>query len=396
MANGVVVKEKAGMNGMPDKSQLSKGFADAFKLVDDVVLKNYITRLPELQVVPLDAGAISNNLGKIRLFKITEMVYEQDESATYKFASVFNAVAATESAIVTIIDSNGAKTDFYLGIRSLSDENSTQTSYSTLVNAMQGQFPGTKIENLKNKQIEGLLKSIDASALSAVSCVANNKNKDFIDNDEYLQGLEKLALAMQGSRYTAVIVANSTSQGQLNMVRQGYEAIYTQLSPYANTVVSYGTNTSETKNETETFGENESNAHDKNMSATDTEGRTKNVGEVKSVSEKTVGSKVGSTIGATLSVAGVVVGSIIPGVGTAIGAAVGGAVGGLVGAAISTATDKSISTTTGGGSENTSHAITAGSSDTYTTGTSHSLATSLGFTTGESQNMQLTDRKSVV
>ncbi len=390
MANGVVVKEKAGMNGMPDKSQLSKGFADAFKLVDDVVLKNYITRLPELQVVPLDAGAISNNLGKIRLFKITEMVYEQDESATYKFASVFNAVAATESAIVTIIDSNGAKTDFYLGIRSLSDENSTQTSYSTLVNAMQGQFPGTKIENLKNKQIEGLLKSIDASALSAVSCVANNKNKDFIDNDEYLQGLEKLALAMQGSRYTAVIVANSTSQGQLNMVRQGYEAIYTQLSPYANTVVSYGTNTSETKNETETFGENESNAHAKNMSATDTDGRTKNVGEVKSVSEKTVGSKVGSTIGATLSVAGVVVGSIIPGVGTAIGAAVGGAVGGLVGAAISTATDKSISTTTGGGSENTSHAITAGSSDTYTTGTSHSLATSLGFTTGESQNMQLT------
>lgn len=390
MANGIVVKEKAGMNGMPDKSQLSKGFADAFKLVDDVVLKNYITRLPELQVVPLDAGAISNNLGKIRLFKITEMVYEQDESATYKFASVFNAVAATESAIVTIIDSDGTKTDFYLGIRSLSDENSTQTSYSTLVNAMQGQFPGTKIENLKNKQIEGLLKSIDTSALSAVSCVANNKNKDFIDNDEYLQGLEKLALAMQGSRYTAVIVANSTSQGQLNMVRQGYEAIYTQLSPYANTVVSYGTNTSETKNETETFGENEGNAHAKNMSATDTEGRTKNVGEVKSVSEKTVGSKVGSTIGATLSVAGAVVGSIIPGVGTAIGAAVGGAVGGLVGAAISTATDKSISTTTGGGSENTSHAITAGSSDTYTTGTSHSLATSLGFTTGESQNMQLT------
>lgn len=269
MTNEVAVKEKDEMAGIPNKSQLSKGFSDAFQLVDDVVLKNYITRLPELQVVPLDATAISNNLGKIRLFKITEMVYEQDESATYKFASVFNAVAATESAIVTIIDSDGVKTDFYLGIRSLSDENSTQTSYSTLVNAMQGQFPGTKIENLKNKQIEGLLKSIDTSALSAVSCVANNKNKDFIDNDEYLQGLEKLALAMQGSRYTAVIIANSTSQSQLNMVRQGYETIYTQLSPYANTVVSYGTNTSETQNETETFGENESNTHAENTSTTD-------------------------------------------------------------------------------------------------------------------------------
>ena len=390
MSNEIPEEEKNEMAEIPDKSQISKGFADAFKLVDDVVLKNYITRLSAFQVVPLDADDISDNFIKIRLFKIKEMVYDQDESATYKFASVFNAVAATESAIVTIIDSDGIKTDFYLGIRSLSDKNSTQTSYSTLVNAMQGQFPGTKIKNLKNKQIKGLLKSIDTSALSAVSCVANNKNKDFINNDEYLQGLEKLALAMQGSRYTAIIVANSTSQSQLNMVRQGYEAIYTQLSPYANTVVSYGTNTSETKSVTETFGENESNAHTENESTTETKSESKNTGKVISVSGKTIGSKVGSTIGGTLSVAGAVVGSIIPGVGTAAGAAVGGAVGGLVGAAISIATDKSISTTTGGGSESTSYATVNGSSDTYSTGRSHSLATSLGLTTGESQNMQLT------
>ena len=390
MDNEIAIKEDHDITEIPSNVQLSNGFADAFKLVDDVVLKNYITRLTELPVVPLEIGAASNNSDKIRLFKITEMVYEQDESATYKFASVFNAVAATDSAIITIIDSDGEKTDFYLGIRSMSDKNSTQTSYSALVKAMQGQFPGTKIENLKNKRINNLLGSIDTSAISAVSCVANNKNKDFTDNDEYLQGLEKLALAMQGSRYTAVIVANSTSQSQLNMVRQGYESIYTQLSPYANTVISYGTNKSESKNETETFGENESTSNTVNESTTDTEGKTSNVGEVKTISKKTLGSKIGSTIGATLSVAGAAVGSIIPGVGTAVGIAVGSAVGGLVGAAISTATDKSVSTTTGGGSENTSHATTTGTSNTNTSGRSHSLATSLGLTTGESQNMQLT------
>ena len=110
---------------IPQEKALRDGFSSAFTLVDDVVLKNYITRLPDFSVVPLEKSAIANNLGKIRLFKITEMVYEQDESATYKFASVFNAVAATNSAIVTIIDSDGIKTDFYLGIRSLSEENST-------------------------------------------------------------------------------------------------------------------------------------------------------------------------------------------------------------------------------------------------------------------------------
>ncbi|MBV4428289.1 helicase HerA domain-containing protein [Clostridium tyrobutyricum] len=390
MASELTKVSDNNQDAIPQIKALNDGFSAAFKLVDDVVLKNYITKLPELSVVPLEENDIDNNLGKIRLFKITEMVYEQDESSTYKFASVFNAVAATNSAIITIIDSDGVKTDFYLGIRSLSDDNSTQTSYSTLVNAMKGQFPGTQIENLKNNVIEELLGSIDTDSLSAVSCVANNKNKDFIDNDEYLQGLEKLALAMQGRRYTAVILANSTSQEQLNKVRQGYESIYTQLSPYANTVVNYGTNSSESKNDTETFGDNRSESHGVNTMHTENSNHTDNVGEVKSVSQQTLGSKVGSTIGASLSVAGAVIGSIIPGPGTVAGAAIGSAVGGLVGSAISMATNKSVTTTAGGGSDSFGIADAEGTNETTTDGTSHSLATSLGLTTGETQNMQLT------
>lgn len=382
--------EKDTSLSVPVQAQLQAGFSSAFQLVDDVVLKNYVTRLPSFEVRPLDEDAIKNNISRIRLFRITEMVYAKDESATYKFASVFNAVAATQSAIFTIIDSDGKTTDFYLGIRSLSDENSTQTSYSTLINAMQGQFPGTKIENLKNAKIKELLDSIDSESLSAVSCVANNKNKDFIGNDEYLQGLEKLALAMQGSRYTAIIIANSTSQEQLNLVRQGYETIYTQLSPYANSVVSYGTNTAQTKTDTETNGEQKNHSEGINKMHTENMNTTKNTGKVKSVSQQTLGSKIGSTIGVSLSVAGAVVGSIIPGAGTVAGGAIGSAVGGLIGAAVSTATNKTLSTTTGGGSESYGTADAEGTNETYSTGTSHSLATSLGLTTGETQSLQLT------
>ena len=383
---------------IPGESELKQGFLDAFRLVDDVVLKNYIPHLPELPVVPLDEKAVSKNTEKIRLFRITEMVYERNESATYKFASVFNAVAATNSTIVTVIDSDGAETDFYLGIRSLSDENSTQTSYNTLVNAMNGQFPGIGTENLKEGKIKSLLSSIDTSSLSAVSCVANNKNKDFTDNDDYLQGLEKLALAMQGNKYTAVIIANPTSQEQLSMARQGYENIYTQLSPYANTVVSYGTNKSESQNKTETQGENASSTQTTTENQGTAESESHNTGQTQSVSGKSLESVVGSTVGATLSIAGAVIGSIIPGPGTvagaaagkAVGAAIGGTVGGLIGTAISMATDKTVSTTTGGGSISKSRTYSYGKSSSKTTGTSHSLAFSLGVTTGESQNLQLT------
>lgn len=384
-----IIKSETSLT-VPQIQELQNGFSAAFQLVDDVVLKNYITMLPNMPVIPLEEKQLTNSIGKIRLFKITEMVYEKDESATYKFASVFNAVAATNSAIVTIIDSDGTTTDFYLGIRSLSEENSTQTSYSTLVNAMKGQFPGTKTENLKTGQIERLLDSLESDSISVVSCVANNKNKDFIDNDEYLQGLEKLALAMQGNRYTAVIVANSTSQEQLNLVRQGYENIYTQLSPYANTIVSYGQNTSTSTTDTETTGENSSKSHGNTHTTNENRTVSQNTGVVESTTSQTLGSKIGSTIGATLSVAGAIVGSVIPGAGTVARAAIGSAVGGLVGAAISTATNKTVSKTHGGGSTSDSYGTSDSESLTTTMGTSHSSAHSLGITSGENQNLQLT------
>ena len=92
---------------IPVQEKLQAGFSSAFQLVDDVVLKNYITRLPDFSVRPFDENVLKNSISRIRLFRITEMVYEKDESATYKFASVFNAVAATRSAIFTIIDSDG-------------------------------------------------------------------------------------------------------------------------------------------------------------------------------------------------------------------------------------------------------------------------------------------------
>ena len=375
---------------VPQYSAIVNGFSEAFRLVDDVVLKNYITRLPELQVIPINESQIANSLGKIRLFKITEMVYEKDESATYKLASVFNSVAATNSAIFTIIHGDGVKTNFYLGIRNLSDEYDTQTSYTTLVNAMKGQFPGIKTANLKSSEIEALLTGIETDSISSVSCVANNKNKDFIGNDEYLQGLEKLALAMQGNRFTAIIIANSTSQEQLNLVRQAYENIYTRLSPYANTVVSYGANTSFTSTDTHSEGSNESRAEGESNTRIENKTETQNIGEAISETSPTIGGKVGSTIGASLSIAGAVIGSIIPGPGTAAGAVVGGAVGGLVGSAISSATNKTVSKTHGGGSESYSFGTSKAASFTTTIGTNKSDSHAEGTSHGDSQNLQLT------
>lgn len=383
------IKTIEGQLSIPQMREIEHSFTSALQLVDEIVLKNYLSGLRDMPVIPLNEHQITNSLSKMRLFKITEMVYAKDESATYKFASVFSAVAATNSAIVTIIDSDGIKTDFYLGIRALNDDSSTKTAYSALVNAMQGHFPGAKTENLKEDQIKQLVDTFDDASIATVSCVANNKNKEFINNDEYLQGLEKLALAMQGNKYTAVIIANSTTREQLNFVRQGYENIYTQLSPFANVNVSYGKNTSETATRSETTGTSESNSTSNTRTYTSTDTETENVGEITSKTEPTLMSKAGSVMGSSLALVGGLVGAAIAGPAAPVGATIGSSVGAMVGTAISAATNKTITKTQGGGSKSHSNSSSTSTTDSNTTTTSQSVALSLGLTSGSNQNLQL-------
>lgn len=179
---------------------ITSGYQAALQVVDDVVLKSYIGNLSSMPVVPLPNDILEKNIrDNVRLFKITEMVYEQEEFATYKFASVFNSLAATESAVFVIIDSDGTKTDFYMGIRSLDSDRTTSSLKDTVENAMKGQFPGIKIkDDYTVENIQDMISGIKHNSISAVSCVANSRASNIDKNQNFVQGLEKLVLSMQG------------------------------------------------------------------------------------------------------------------------------------------------------------------------------------------------------
>lgn len=231
----------------PQVEQLNEQLQAALQVVDDIVLKNYVQHLHDFEIVPLGlsdedrAKDISEN---VRLFKITEMVYEKDEFATYKFASVFNALSTANCAVFIIIDSDGESTDFYMGVRAQDPELTPNFLKDTLKNAMVGQFPGIKTEDYLGDRIQDLLDK-KISSMSIVSCVANSRDKEIRENKSFVQGLEKLAFAMQGERYTAVILANATSQTYLDKMRRQYETIYSQLAPFGKRQVSYSTNESQ-------------------------------------------------------------------------------------------------------------------------------------------------------
>ena len=80
----------------------------ALTLVDDVVLKNYLSRLSDLEIVPVSDEM---SLKETILFKVNKMVYEKDEYATDKFISIISAMTYTKGSIFMIVDGHKDHTD---------------------------------------------------------------------------------------------------------------------------------------------------------------------------------------------------------------------------------------------------------------------------------------------
>ncbi|CAG9607841.1 ATP-binding protein [Pseudoneobacillus rhizosphaerae] len=336
---------------VPKYNQLDIQFQDALKVVDDIVLKNYITKLRDLEIVPLDEEVLESNIAEnVRFFKINEMVYEKDEYSTYKFASVFNALATTNCAVFIIIDSNGEKTDFYMGIRSLDSERTTNSLKDTLKNAISGQFPGIKTQDFFADEMQQVLRNIKGTSISAVSCVANSRDEENKANKSFIQGLEKLALSMQGERYTGIIVANGSTHEQLLDTRKNYEKIYTQLSPFATSQVNYSSNSTMNLSKAFTEGATKGTSYTQNESSSNSSTQSTNESTSHSVSEENFAGKATKGLASAVGIVGAALAPVTGGASLVAGGVISGGLG-LLGMAIqkteteSTSTSKSFSDT---------------------------------------------------
>lgn len=378
---------------MPEFEELNQNFQSALQVVDDIVLKNYVQHLHDFKIVPLDESVKATNLSEnVRLFKITEMVYEKDEFAAYKFASVFNALSTTDCAVFVIIDSNGEKTDFYMGIRAFDPDLTPNTLKDTLKNAMAGQFPGIKTQDYFDEDMHRLLDK-KANNISIISCVANSKDSENRENRSFVQGLEKLVFAMQGERYTAVILANATSQRQLDEIRKGYEQVYTQLVPFAKSQVNYSLNASQNWSQAVSTALSRGTSHTVSANRTDGESTSQSRTRNNSESEENAGSKAIKGLAAASSI-----------LGAALAIPTGGAslvVGGLASGGLSmlgTAVQKTVTTglsTSDSRSINFSNSF--GTSDAKTETKTDTDTETRGITQGTSQAMTLNlEDKSIV
>ncbi|MFC2662461.1 MAG: ATP-binding protein, partial [Eubacterium sp.] len=171
----------------------------------------------------------------IRLYHVTEMVYRSQESTVDKFTTVFNTISAYNASVFLVMDSDGLKTDFYIGVRNNETDDNEKRSSVTLSESLRstlaGQFPGIKLNQEDRKTIGRLSEHIAAQKnTAAVSVVGSMKNEKIDSEQKFVQGMEKLTLAMQGKKYIGIIIAQNQPASAVQMIRNNYEELYTKLS----------------------------------------------------------------------------------------------------------------------------------------------------------------------
>lgn len=263
---------------------------NALNLVDDVVLKSYLKRMDSMDIASMpEAEGVDSS---IVLFKINKMVYEEDEFATEKFISAISSMSFADCSVFLVIDGYRDKTDFYLGVKNNDPKRTTASVADTFKSSLVGQFPGIDIDDCsivekgkKSSLQEQVLRRIsNASSLSSYVGIPAFKDEDGkYDNKNYVQGTEKLAQAMQGKRYTAIILASNLTTDVVTEIRNGYETIYSQLSPMSTQQLAYSTNESlanainrskgvtQGKTKTHTIGESHTNGTSSSHSKSDSE-----------------------------------------------------------------------------------------------------------------------------
>ncbi len=250
---------KTEQNALAEKSEIA--VEDRLEIIDEYVRRKYLTRLSDMQIMPLgEIPPLEEDLiDNVRLYRITEMVYQKDESVMDKFTTVFNTLETYNASVFFLIDSDGKQAKYYLGVRNNEandslKKRSTVTLGDTLKQTLIGHFPGVKIENEDRKKIAELSEKIMAlNNVASVSVVGSSRREKDQPQKEFAQGMEKLCLAMSGRPYTAVIIADNKNAWDVQQMRKQYQELYTALSSLQKVQIS--DSRSETESRSQSFAE---------------------------------------------------------------------------------------------------------------------------------------------
>jgi len=243
-----------------DDNQKMEAVARGLAIIDNEINKKYMFSIVDgCKAVPIELPTAIKLRRRIKLRKIGKVVLAKDEDINQKLTGVYNSLHQFGATLLIYLHGTKSGVDMYFGVRG-TEGNDAGTAIEILEKSLEGNFPGSNIEAVDDKEkLEFLEANVPVEesvrTISAVYAVPSLQNHDGENKDEgYIQGIEKFIDTMAGAEYTAMFVCEPVNRSRLLKYKRDLEQFYTDLSMVDQFELTYSSN--ETRAFAETIGSN--------------------------------------------------------------------------------------------------------------------------------------------
>jgi len=245
------------------------------QFVDKFINKNYMIGLDIFPVIKPTCD-IETYTG-LRFYHLKKIIFDLDDDVNDLLVSVFSALHSIAANAIIAIDAKPNHVDFYVGV---SSDRDSAIAGQVLEKGIRGNFLGSDVRGLRNSDFKDIIKKMTKNSsgqseknIASVAIVPTLRNEE----NEFVQGIEKLIDALKGETYSALLISEPVSQNSIEIRKKGFEQLYTTLSPFAKTSLAYGDNISNAV--TEGTCANFSHSVNSSISDTNTEGTSRTEGD---------------------------------------------------------------------------------------------------------------------
>ena len=230
------------------QNKLNNALNDSLNNASSIITKDYLDRLDTYDIMQPSEEDIDIDIAECgRFYKLSKLVINKEENFLNKLTTVVNVASSIGCSIATIIRSDGYKIDYYFGILSKNAREQKEISVKRRVadatafkGALMGNLVGSDLEELSKAEVNTFRESVltkKGNCYSSVSGIVSLRDEDDKSVEGYVQGIENLVDSLKGQRYTIVMLADPVTTSEIQVIKKGYEMLYTQLFTFAKSIV---------------------------------------------------------------------------------------------------------------------------------------------------------------
>lgn len=230
------------------QKKLNMELSDSLDNAVEIITKNYLSRLENYEIVTPSAEDVDINIVECgKFYRLSKLVVSREENFLDKLTTVVNVASSIDCTLATIIKSDGLAVDYCFGIISKNSRGMKeaqrrrrQADADAFRGALEGNLTGSFLEEIPEDEMSRFRDEVlgrEENCYSAVSGIVALRDEKDKKMDGYVQGIENLLDSLKGQKYTVVMLADPVDTDKLQVVRQGYELLHTQLSTFAHSTV---------------------------------------------------------------------------------------------------------------------------------------------------------------